>query len=302
MTDPEAISSETDTALDTFLHVADLHFWKVVFNPFRLLNKRALGNLNVWLRRRNEFPMAEAERLIDGLDATGERQLVLTGDFASTALDEEFARARSFVDTLVQRGFALHLMPGNHDVYTFESVRQHRFERHFAPYVPEQGYPAMTTLAGGTPLLLVPTVCPNVISSKGRIAPAALEAVARLLKHTASPLVVAGHYPLLDETPGYTLTPGRRMRNADRLRKILGNCGATVLYVAGHVHRFSFVRDPQYSTLHHLCTGAFFRVNHREDITGEFSRVTVYPDRFDVHRHVHRDTWSLAHAAPDRMA
>ena len=30
---------------------------------------------------------------------------------------------RAFVDGLTRRGLNVHLMPGNHDVYTFESVR-----------------------------------------------------------------------------------------------------------------------------------------------------------------------------------
>ena len=33
----------------SFIHITDLHFWELVLNPFRLLNKRAIGNVNVFL-------------------------------------------------------------------------------------------------------------------------------------------------------------------------------------------------------------------------------------------------------------
>lgn len=298
MSDSDNTLEDLSAPLDSFLHVADLHFWKVVLNPLRLMNKRMLGNANVLFRRRHEFPMVEAERLIDGLESTGIGQVLLTGDFTSTALDEEFVQARAFVDALQRRGFSMHVMPGNHDVYTFESVRKRRFERHFAPFLPEAGCPSLDTLPGGTPLLTVPTVCSNYLSSKGLITPEQIARTADLLPRDAPAVVVAGHYPLLDETNGYTLSVGRRLRNAPALRKILGESGVPILYVAGHVHRFSYVRDDLYPNLLHLCTGAFFRRNEREGICGEFSRVRISGDQFEVHRHTFRDSWEQAVVAP----
>ena len=290
--------SGTSEPIDTLLHVADLHFWKVVKNPLRLLNKRFLGNANVWLCRGRSFPMREAELFIDALAATNANQLLLTGDFSSTSLDEEFALARRFVDALSGRGLALNLMPGNHDVYTFEARRKGRFEQHFAPFVPQEGYPALRHLSGGTPLLLVPTVCPNWVSSKGRITRAQIERVRALLDGLPSIVVVAGHYPLLDKTYGYELTRERRLRNADLLRSVLGKSGRTILYVAGHVHRFSYTRDPDFPNLSHLSTGAFFHINHREHIRGEFARICIRADGFEVHRHTLCESWSDSACPP----
>ncbi|MCC6486853.1 MAG: metallophosphoesterase [Candidatus Hydrogenedentes bacterium] len=287
--------------IDTLLHVADLHFWKVVANPLRLFNKRFLGNLNVWLRRGRSFPMSEAALFVEALAATSANQLLLTGDFTSTSLDEEFLLARRFVDALNGSGFALNLMPGNHDVYTFEARRNHRFERHFAPYVPQEGYPALRRLAGGTPLLLVPTVCPNWVSSKGRITRQEAEQVKRLLDGLPPVVIVAGHYPLLEKTHGYELTRERRLRNADALRQVLGESGRTILYVAGHVHRFSYTRDPVYPNLSHLSTGAFFHINRREHIRGEFARICVLADGFEVHRHTLSESWSDLEVPPEAL-
>ena len=160
---------ETYSVRDRLLHIADLHFWSVVWNPFALVSKRFLGNLNVLLRRGRHFPLQRAEPFADYVASRGIPAVLLTGDFTSTATETEFRMAREFVDGLMRRGLEVSVMPGNHDVYTFRAAQTGRFEHHFAQYLPSNGYPAMQMLPGGTSLVLVPTVCPNLISSAGRI-------------------------------------------------------------------------------------------------------------------------------------
>ncbi|MEK7795501.1 MAG: metallophosphoesterase [Candidatus Hydrogenedentota bacterium] len=280
---------------DTFLHLTDFHFWEVVLNPFRLLNKRLLGNVNVWLRRRHEYAVDRAEQFATDIAATGVRQAILSGDFASTSTHKEFEAAKVFVQRLADAGIELIAIPGNHDVYTFESARARRFEQYFDEWYPKEGPPARRTLAGGTPIVLVPTVCPNLISSKGRITPAQVDATARLLESCGSPVVVVGHYPVLHEVRGaYASKPGRRLRNAESLRRVLGECGRRVLYVSGHVHRFSYVRDAEYPELWHLTSGAFFRRDHALGIEGNYSKVSIGPDGFSVERYTWREKWEHA--------
>ncbi|MDZ4858524.1 MAG: metallophosphoesterase [Candidatus Hydrogenedentes bacterium] len=279
------------TPRDVLLHVADLHFWHVTWNPLHLLNKRILGNANVWLRRGKHFAMDNAEPFIDALEGTGAKSLLFTGDFSSTSLDAEFTRARKFVDAVRDRGFAIHLLPGNHDVYTFESLRARRFEQHFQSYMNE--CPSRNTLPGGTPLILVPTACPNMVSSRGRITDAEIARVRALVGAAPEPMIVAGHYPLLARTASYELTPQRQLRNADALRDVLGESGKRILYIAGHVHRFSHVRDPRYANLVHLTTGTFFGHNRGEGFRGEFSEVRVRTEGFEVLRHVFDGDWKV---------
>lgn len=293
--------SQPEAPRDSLLHVADLHFWHVTFNPLRLLNKRFLGNYNVWWKRRHQFAMDRAPRFVDALAQAGPRTLLLTGDFASTSLDEEFTRARVFVDQLREKEFNIHLLPGNHDVYTFESVRKRRFERYFADYLPREGYPARRTLPGGTPLILVPTVCPNLVSSRGSITNEQVARVKALLADAPAPVIIAGHYPLLDSTAAYRMTPDRRLRNADALREALGGSGKQALYVAGHVHRFSYVADPRFPQLSHLCTGTFFGHNKREGFEGEFCEIRVTPAAFDVVRHTCKGKWTAEKASPQEL-
>ena len=89
------MSDPSNNAVDRLVHIADIHFWRVTLNPFRLVGKRALGALNVLLRRRRDFAMERAEQFADAVAATGINAVLLTGDFTSTSLDEEFALARA---------------------------------------------------------------------------------------------------------------------------------------------------------------------------------------------------------------
>jgi predicted MPP superfamily phosphohydrolase len=283
---------------DRIVHIADVHFWRVLLNPFKMLNKRALGNFNVWLRRRHEFVQERAEAFSDYVASLGIDQVLLTGDFTSTACDSEFEAAKGFIDGLASRGLRLTLMAGNHDVYTFESLRRRRFERYFGDYLPSAGHPASARLAGGASLVVVPTVCPNVISSKGRINNEEIGRTQELLAECEGPVLVAGHYPFLHETYGYATKPDRRLRNAAALHEALGKLQQKILYVSGHVHRFSYVTDGRYPNLSQLTTGAFFRHDQKSGRQGEIAEIHVGDGAFRVFHHTNNGQWHREEAEP----
>jgi hypothetical protein len=284
--------------VDRLLHIADIHFWRVILNPFRLASKRFLGNLNVWLRRRHEFAMDRAEQFADTVAATGIRHVLLTGDFTSTSIDEEFEMAQEFVRGLRRRGLEPYVLPGNHDVYTFTTARQKRFQHYFGEFLPDTGHPSKSTLPGGTSLVLVPTVCPNVLSAKGRVTDEEIGAMSKLLGAGPPVAIVAGHYPVLHETHGYSTAPSRRLRNAERLREALGTAQRRILYVCGHVHRFSYTQDEVYPEVSHLSTGAFFMEREKVSQQGEFSEIHVTADGWRIFRHRHVEGWVRAEAKP----
>ncbi len=281
----------TDAVRDKVLHIADLHFWRMKFNPFKQLNKRALGNLNLLLRRRHEFVLESAEAHLAYVQTVGVPDAIFTGDFTTTSLPEEFALSRVFMQQAADVGLRSRAIPGNHDVYTFAAKRQDAFQYYLGEWTSGETLPVLYHLPGGTPVILVPTVCPNLLSSKGTIRPEEIDRTRSLMETVDSPVIVAGHYPLLTETPAYSLTPGRRLRGADTLRRVLGESGKTVLYICGHVHRFSYVADPQYANIRHLTTGTFFGRNHAQHRDGEFSELHVSDTAFSVFSHIHADGW-----------
>lgn len=288
--------------IDTLIHISDLHFWEIVRKPWMLLNKRFLGNVNVIYRRRHEFHMEEATPYGAHIAALGIKNLVIGGDFTSTATPGEYQRGKDFVDALAAKGLNIHLMPGNHDVYTFESARKHRFAQYFGEYIPDTGYPSRSTLPGGTPLILVPTVCPNVLSSAGNITDEAAAATRALVEACPDgPIIVAGHYPILHRTHSYSSGKSRQLRNAEALRAALGETGRPVLYVAGHVHRFSYTQDDRYPGLQHLTTGAFFLQRPGQPERGAFSIIRIDSDAFQVDWHERTDGWNGRRATPQPL-
>lgn len=275
------------------IHCTDLHFWKVVYNPFRLLSKRVLGNFNVWYRRRHEFLTDNAADVADYIAGLGAGDVFLGGDFTSTALEEEFEMAAKWMERLEQRKLNLHVVPGNHDVYTFNSARIRRFEKVMARHMPEEGYPAVRTLANGASLILAPTACPNYISSRGRITSPLIEHVVKLVQESPDEVVLVGaHYPVLEKTPWFTTDKSRCLRGADEFRHALGESGKRVLYLCGHAHRFGYIADPDHPSLSHVCTGALFLRKHGQMERGTFTEVQIEggEPRIILHRLV--DGWA----------
>jgi hypothetical protein len=284
------------------LHLTDLHFWRVVLNPLLLLNKRFIGNANVALRRRRELLIHQAPAVLDYIASLGVRDVVITGDFTSTAVEPEFELAREFVRSIERRGMAPVVIPGNHDVYTFESVRHRRFEKYLGEWLPAKHLPTVRSLSGGFPVVYVPTVCPNLLSSKGRTLPAELAACRAALSKTSGPVLVAGHYPVLERTCGYITKPNRRLRDAEALGAVLREYRDPLFYFSGHVHRFSFVRDPISSGLTHLTSGALFRRDHAAGHTAEFSEIRYGPAGFEVSRHRLAGMWRVSDEIPRAAA
>jgi hypothetical protein len=276
--------------VDRFIHIGDLHFWRVVFNPVMLFSKRFLGNLNVLFQRRHEFAMELAEPFAAHLASLDINSVILTGDMTSTATKAEFAMARAFADRLRDHGLKCLAIPGNHDVYTFRSERRQRFREYFAPYMPER-LPGIERLPGGTPVLFVPTVSANWLSSKGRVTTDEVATTRRLLDTTEGQAVIAAHYPVLNRTGAYELSEGRALRNAHGLRETLGETGRPLLYVAGHTHRFSHVRDTAYPDMEHVTVGALFRKATESGLLGEFAVVEVMKEGFRIIRHTYDGSW-----------
>jgi 3',5'-cyclic AMP phosphodiesterase CpdA len=108
--------------------ISDFHFTKITWNPFRLLSKRLLGNLNWVFARKNNFSETQLDALPKFLKSLQIDCVLLGGDFTTTSLRTEYERAETFVKSLPAPWLAI---PGNHDHYTYRSYRQRHFYRYF---------------------------------------------------------------------------------------------------------------------------------------------------------------------------
>ena len=110
-------------------HITDIHVARPA-GLADLFNKRVLGVVNLHLLGRGSHFSQEVQAALPGaVLATCPDQIVCTGDLTSTATEAEFEGARTLLAPLATLPF--HCIPGNHDVYTQESVG--RYERHFGP-------------------------------------------------------------------------------------------------------------------------------------------------------------------------
>lgn len=251
------------------IHITDLHFWQVVHNPLLLLNKRFLGNLNLILRRQRYVRQERAQSFLDLFPTLKADALLIGGDLTTTATEIEYRMATAFVNALGQSGVPIYLTPGNHDFYTFEALRLKRFCTHFGERLEHPRKPRLTFLPGGTPLLILPTARPNILSSRGHITTQQIYKTKELLEQ-APPgrIIVLAHYPVLSN-PAHHSNVMRRLDNAAPLRRMLGDTERTLLYLAGHVHVFSHDCDPRFPKLEQVTSSALFydKPNHQGGFT-----------------------------------
>ena len=113
-------------------HITDLHVERTP-RAGELLNKRAVGAVNLYLLgRKAHFTEATIAGLVEALLREAPDLVVCTGDLTATATEDEFLAARELLAPVLER-FPFLVLPGNHDVYTGESVG--RFARHFGAWI-----------------------------------------------------------------------------------------------------------------------------------------------------------------------
>jgi 3',5'-cyclic AMP phosphodiesterase CpdA len=169
------------------VHVTDLHVERVpAFGA--CLNKRAAGAVNLYvLGRHHHFTRQSQEALVAAVGALEPDVVLCTGDLTVTATEAEFVAAAELVAPLRTR-FDWLAIPGNHDVYTDESVG--RFARHFGEVAPVR-----VERRGAWDLVLVDVCHPDWLS-RGWLGAAGLEALEAALAGGDRPALVALHYPL----------------------------------------------------------------------------------------------------------
>jgi len=217
--------------------LGDVHLYRLAVAPWHLLSKRVLGQVNLWVNRRNRFDTALVERIIARIETLEPDVLLCPGDLTTTALHSEFRLARRWFGDLFSR-FPTLVIPGNHDRYTFTVARTRRFERYFGEWSPDQ-YPHHTTFDGQLHVIALDATQPNLLLDPGRIGEAQRTALAHQL--AALPdggrAIVMCHYTL-GAPPNDRGEPRHHaLVDESELRHVLRAANRTITFVHGHVHR-----------------------------------------------------------------
>ena len=219
-------------------HITDLH---VERTPTwgELFNKRLLGAVNLYvLGRHAHFTEASQRALVEAVVALAPDAVVCTGDLTATATDAEFTAAAELLAPITGR-FPFLVIPGNHDVYTTESVG--RFEATFgrwsgsSPFVRRIGAVDFVTLDVARPALL----------SNGHAPVAQLEALDRLLAEGRGAAVLMLHYPLRDREGNPYGPATRNLDNAAAVEALLERHPRVRAVLHGHAHHGYRTRIPR---------------------------------------------------------
>lgn len=241
------------------LHFSDVH----VDTPLSSLpwaswlGKRAFGGLNHALRRRPHF--VHAVEKLGALARFADHEHIdfalCTGDYTILGTDPELDLALEAVTPLTTRPLGFATVPGNHDVYLGDSVREQRFEKRFAKWMvsdrpalcTDGPFPFVRLVGEELAVIGISSARPNPEPwrSSGRVPEAQLQGLARALEDAEVRrrfVVVMTHYaPRLWN--GQPDSRSHGLDNADALLAVIASVPRGCL-VHGHVHRRYAVRVP----------------------------------------------------------
>ena len=218
-------------------HLSDLH---LASRPrlAELIGKRGLGFIN-WQRKRKYIHRPEiADAIVRDLKGLAPDHIAMTGDLVNLSLDDEYRRARAWLDALGPP-HDVTVVPGNHDVYVRAVVPSPA--AHWGDYMRgddgREGFPFVRR-RGDVALIALSTAIPTgPFMATGRLGERQLAELADTLDRTRGLFrIVMIHHPPLSPAKRYL----RRLTDAAGLRRVLAEHGAELL-VHGHDHRRALV-------------------------------------------------------------
>jgi Icc protein len=218
-------------------HVSDIH-----------LSDRGRYPRNGYLPRDcDRHSVRLAQRILDDLEAAGVEHLVVTGDLTLSSEVSEFERAAKLLRKWADSG-KLTVVPGNHDVWTAESVKTARFLRMIGPdgrgmRRPEPSYPFAALPAPEVAIVALDSTQfgENPLDLPGLLGSAQLQACRELVrehvKEGRAVLLALHHHLLLprERIPSDSLVARMPLQDADKLVRLVADVPiAGVLH--GHRH------------------------------------------------------------------
>ncbi len=226
-------------------HLSDLHLHPAgALRAADLRTRRLFGALNLYLFRAGTYSEDVARAAVEAVREAGVDHVVVTGDLTNLALPAEFALAAQVLRPL---GGAdrLTVIPGNHDRYTPESVRDREFERWFGDTLWSDGdggragsFPVLKDLPDGVTLIglgsagVVAPAC-----AFGRVGPAQIARLADALddarRRDRFPIVALHHN--LHRRGTLSEATGRLLDRREVAQTLVRHGARLVLH--GHDHR-----------------------------------------------------------------
>jgi 3',5'-cyclic AMP phosphodiesterase CpdA len=222
----------------TIAHLSDLHLAAAQPPLSQLLSKRGLGFIN-WQRKRKYIHRPEVlDAVTRDLRTQKFDHIAVTGDLVNLSLPDEYARARTWLDTLGDSPNVT-VVPGNHDVYV--RAAQQMPAQYWADFMRgDDGLNRFPFLRrrGGAALIALSTGLPTApFLATGCLGNRQLARLADILDQTRGSFrVVLIHHPPRSPLRRFL----RRLIDAPALRRVLAAKGAELL-IHGHDHHNAVV-------------------------------------------------------------
>lgn len=270
--------------------ISDVHFTKITWNPLRLFSKRFLGNLNWLFKRKNVLVDKPLQALLPLLAELELDWIFLGGDFTTTALPEEYQKAKDFVGALPTPWIAI---PGNHDHYTMGAYKQKRFYQSLANRQPTffcletHGVEAHQLTSKWWVVALDTSLATNLYSSRGLFSEAQeafLQTLLALLPKDCS-ILLFNHYPFFqNDVARHSLDRG------EALEALLRKEPRIKAYLHGHSHRHT-IADLQASGLPIILDSG----SAADQKQGTWNLITIDDEKLQVDVYRWKQTgWTLA--------
>lgn len=235
--------------------IGDIHLFSLKIQPRRLVGRRILGHTNLWLNRQFRFNHALLEPLPQRVRRVEPELVLLSGDVATTSLEDEFHDIERFLRPMAGTVPTL-IVPGNHDRYTFRSARRKRVEALLEGLVPP-AFPHVLRLTDRWRLLALDAARPQIVWSRGALGPRQMDEVRYHLEELGRTdgLIVLCHYPAATP-PHVPKSWAHALAEARLLRQMLTRCPARVgVHTRAHPPPMALVTQrPRRRALHlHQC-------------------------------------------------
>jgi len=220
-------------------HFSDPHLSSLAgVNPFSLLNKRLLGYLSWYRKRRHIHSPQVLEALLEDLAVTVPDHVVVTGDLTQLGLPDEFAQAARWLARLGPPE-AVTVVPGNHDTYV--SAPWQKTFREWEPYMVGDDHsrdPVFPSLRIRGPAALIglssarPSAPLLAVGSLGRTQLQRFEEILEETGRRGLLRIVLLHHPPVAGSIAWR----KRLTDAGPFAEILARQGAELI-LHGHAHR-----------------------------------------------------------------
>lgn len=216
----------------SFAHLSDLHFFHMSLDIRQLFSKRLIGVSNFLLRRRREFNYKLLEDLSSILIEEKVPFTLISGDVSCTALEQEFAKAQNFIQSLQDQGIQTLTLPGNHDKYTSESSKKELFHNFFPSCLSTSGFKIEQLNPSWWMIALDTTLPTPLFCCHGHFSLELEEKLDTALKNLPreANVILANHFPI-------SFKQEKALQREEALTALCKRHKKIKLYLHGHTHK-----------------------------------------------------------------